>query len=901
MRLCRPAASGRRRTKIPFDEQQDVYRFNIPPADDSQPADGAKAQIRLEVWPDEQIQNRLSCLAERSRKADEVLKGDLEQAAEKFLQECLDYLASNTQSFLTEKAAQFTNVTHGITYFQGFTAITAEAFKRSLEAHKEAYDRYKENLVAVMLELLFYSRFGEQLVEKIFGRVIREGKEAAEKQLKAEAKTLAQAAAEEAETALLPKMNAEKLARDRALTEYAKLTTKAAEVWHESEVLVAKLGETEAAKAAAEKEAEELAKRIQDFTGTQVRPGVRIPLSVGGGGAANSTIDLSAVVSRYTQAKNSIADLERSIADTAKKIDICDASVRAKLQSLTTQLDKFIEAESKHSSFAVQAELLAKVKRGAASEKQFEDLLEQAVRATPKGHELGQQVLKTLENEKGIALLHQYKNELEALRATTKQPRSIARLETKLAEVEQVLSRVEKADATAETIMKQYVGWTADFLKENFNEKAKKLREQLDALAHADFGSEFKKLFDNSYWRGFCDVCAAAFETVGEIYKWLPVEEICKWLEDAASSAETWARSAATSDDSDLSDVISGLLVLTLEGALRELRDLGGGVLKYLGEMSFGALTALVVLVDMILQLLMKVSEFILWFANCPRFASSMLDEKARFKVEKCVIALPAKLPDDFFAFSKDAVCEVAKAVDPKKLMERSGGKQAIGDSIKQEFSGAYEKYYEPQWKYAREFMLGLAGSSGSLDPKWLDSPNVQSNNREATRLLQTILTPLDRYLTAFTRPGDQKLGTFDSLVTEAYYLGETGEWTPHDVDMIFEKLSSAINLATKIIAAGLMVGGLVFGCVPVVALSAEFAAAGVPNDQIWAFCRLWTVMFFTMPHVLGIQFDVMRAYSLSYQAVFYGADLSDSLADKPMPAWQAEVFDRAMTGGPLG
>ncbi len=139
-----------------YDDKQDLYAFNIPSAGGEPASARARAQVRVEVWPEDATHNRLRELARRAKENDLLLDSKLADDAETFIAAALEYLAGTDRATLIQQGTRFTNATHAVTYFQGYTTLTAKAFKTALDLHALAYERYMENMVAGVMEFLFW-------------------------------------------------------------------------------------------------------------------------------------------------------------------------------------------------------------------------------------------------------------------------------------------------------------------------------------------------------------------------------------------------------------------------------------------------------------------------------------------------------------------------------------------------------------------------------------------------------------------------------------------------------------------------------------------------------------------------------------------------------------------------
>jgi hypothetical protein len=110
-----------------------------------------------------------------------------------------------------------------------------------------------------------------------------------------------------------------------------------------------------------------------------------------------------------------------------------------------------------------------------------------------------------------------------------------------------------------------------------------------------------------------------------------------------------------------------------------------------------------------------------------------------------------------------------------------------------------------------------------------------------------------------------------------AYY---TGDWNPHTFDSLFECTGWAVGWTIRLSSLALAFCPTFAPLIP-----AAMKAADV-MDWTVAVLRIGTSSFLTMPMVLGTQFDTMRVYTLGYQAVYRGADVSFSLTEEILPAF---------------
>ncbi|MGE3517504.1 MAG: hypothetical protein AB7J63_00990 [Vicinamibacterales bacterium] len=896
-----------------YDEDSDTYRFDIPAPPDAPPGPKAEVDVRVEVWPVDEIQNVFPEMVRRVRENCELLDTDLMPDAERFIQACVDRLAGTPQAQLVETGPQFVNGINAASYFEGFTSISAKAFKVSLELHKDAYTRYMENLVAGFMELLFFGLDKAEFFEKVFGRFIKNGREAAEHQLQAEAKTLAHTVAEETEKALIPKQQAVDAARDRLRQQCRDMSAAAAKATADSRSLVgtvlkeqAKIAEEQAAKTVLESEVEALAQTVKGFDeSTQALAAdvaraaqIRQSLATAAKSAEPShavdawTTTLRDLDGRIIEQQNAlairrveettaalarksdalrkssetIAKLEESVRAGMRSVDELDALARRHLQEVNNSLlKKLSDAEAESLALWHQAKLLREVKAGRGTQEQFKTLIDQSMQNLPDVEALRRGVIGEISGTEMCEALRQYEAVLEreireldlpSPGTWSQVPDGLAvqaalsrQASERLRMTRDILEQIEKAELTSDAILKQYIGWGADYIKDKFNERAGTLREALVKVVQVEYKAVHPKYYDPTFAEFVWSLVDTSLQSTAELWNYL-----CKTVGD-------WFRAANTSPVPE--------------------HRLAAYFLKELGDASFNALTVLLVMADMILQAIMKMLQGIRSVTNGVMFELSRLTEQRCWQARAPVVPMPARLPDEFFEFSREAVGKVADLLDPTRDVERSGGRAAIVKDLQRDCTGTYDLDYEPQGQRARHFMAALAGANGALDPQWLTSNQVRSTNRDATRLLQEILAPLKQYQITMQRPPDRDLGT---IWADVY----VGEWTPADFDKMFEVLGNAISIGLKVSAAGLLVGGLFLSCVPFAAPAGVAAigvgggmmVAGGPSDQLWAALRVGMVSFFTMPLVLGSQFDVMRVYSLAYQSVFHGVDISDATKD---------------------
>lgn len=1072
IKLLRP---GKPDLTAVYDEDLELYSFAIPAPPGAQGADGnSSASFFIEVWVADEIQNRLGTLITKTRELDGILNGNIAGDAEKFVQACLDVLAAKTVQELQDNDEKFTNATHAVTYFEAFTLLVAKGMDESLRLHQKAYDRYMENLINGMIELLFIA--GDKLFDWLLSKIIKNGRAAMEEELKKEAKTLAEAAADSAERAILPKKQTAEAARDQLASECRSLSNEAMGGMKQAAELTETIAKQETditeknmAKEGLQKEMEglgkavedlekqsrELAKKVEELGGKvteaetlknqakseseqllgeieQLRTqasGVRAEISNANESLAKVTSDLEStrsllgekrgalqkatseletashelsslrrqeqevsvelgrlerehtrltelmesghatseqlktlehterqmetaasrseqiaqnirsqdglVASRKTQkqelegvvsnldenakkfetrstdlnskieglddeakgienqvleqsnkqskAAQRQSDLEREMEDLQKQkgaakenIDRVEDDMKAarsniedkrtKLENAAEELDKLkeevrksgekrtdlrnqslekiravnqkvpqvTEAEWQVEEIAAQLELLQKIKSSArGSEAEFQAALERAIQEIPSDQQMTRKVLESLKTNSGLGVLKEWETQLEGMRQGLS-GEELAQVDRTLKTVRESVDKIERAETLWEGRSKIITKNITYTIKEELNERVKKIRDALQRMTHVEYKAVPAKYYDDTYFDQLCALCDAFLEKLGQFWN---------WLMSGAISAHDWAHQ-------HFGELMDGADKLTLY-----------------------AIGACLYALDLFLQLLMKLAEGILYIANSPMFASSWIQSDCRSKVKNPSRAIPGSLPQEFFKFSNEMVTKAAQRVHPKQIAQQSGGKAQILGAIKEEFKGYYKEYYEPQWERARQFMVDLAGAAGALNPKWLDSDDVKSENREATRLLQAILSPMIRYSNSFEAGDDGVLAT---LMT-AYY---TGDWTPHDADVIFECAAWGCSW-------GLRLGGMVFILIPPLEPAVPvMMEASDWTDRLFALARIATTALYTMPDILGAQFDVMRVYSLAYQNVFNGEDISGALLGNREYAW---------------
>jgi len=1074
LRLLRP---GKPDLLATYDPDLDLYAFDIPaPPGAKEGAEPGWVAIFLEVWVADEIENQLRALVEKTHQLDEVLKSTLASDAETFIQACLDMLAKKTVQELTENNEKFTNATHAVTYFEGFTLLAARGMENSLELHQKAYDRFMENLVNGLIELCFIG--GDILFDWLLSKIIKNGKAAVEEELKREAKTLAEAAAESAERAILPKQQTKNATRDALASECKTLSEevmggirqagevaetmarqeadiaekKAAKellqqdveglgkqiekLEEESRKLVGELGElggkvteTKTLREQAKAESEQLVEQIEGLRSqasgvrTEIKSTEESLATVTGElersrslladkrGALQTTAseletaaqevrrlrvedqqirqelgrmeslhtsltttmeaghatneELKTLASLETQMEAAAARSERiagslehqqglvaakktqkqelegvveQLDQQAKGLDAKSADLNSKIGGLDENARKFEEEalrksedqtkasarqsdldqqlgglqeqqtklqdqngkiaddvntmgrtarekgsqlakdkealdklaedlrrlgerrEQLHSQYAekiglfhdklpgameaelecqeivAQLELLKKIKSSAhGTEAEFQAALEQAVRDIPSDQQMTRKVLESLKNNSGLKALEEWETQLKGLRAGLS-GEDLARVDRTLATVEDSIKKVERAEKLWEGRSKIITGNIADTIKDELNERVKKIRDALQKMTHIEYKAVPAKYYDNTYFDQLCALCDSFLETLAGLWDRLMA---------GAASAHDWAH--------------------------QNFGDLMVGVDKLCLYAIAAALTAL----DMFLQLLMKIAEGVLFICNSPMFASSWVhsDFRSQAKSPAADIQMPGSLDPEFFKFSNALVAKAVQKVHPKEIAQQSGGKAHILGAMKEEFKGYYKEYYAPQWERARQFMVAVAGGSGALNPKWLESEDVKSTNRDATQMLRAILKPMLSYSNSFESGEGGVLAT----IYTAYY---TGEWTPHDADMVLEFVSWGASW-------GLRIGAMVFILIPPLEPAVvTMMEASDWSDRLFALARIGTTAFWTMPDILGSQFDVMRIYSLGYQNVFHGVDVSTAILDNREYAW---------------
>ncbi|HJT81260.1 MAG TPA: hypothetical protein VJ719_08690, partial [Chthoniobacterales bacterium] len=933
--------AGQTQMKANYVDAEDVYRFEV--AGKLGPAQGPKTSVRLEVWVEEALRNRMNKLLKVMRELQNEVGGELEADAEKFIQKCIEILAGEDASQLGARDQKFKQATYAAVFFGEYSLQTVKGFKLTLNLHNSIYERYMQNLVAFVMELVFM--FGEDFFKKVFGRVLKHGKEEAEKVIKSEARTIAHEAVDEAQAALKPKAEAAHAAVEQLKQSRRSLIESSGSAIRKSEELVEAIAkqqleqaEKTQAKEAAEQGAEQLTRQIDslkrtglpDDLGTVTRhldeitkqleknseqlatamrnaemlqtslshsptgprqmveameaslkkaqaevkrlQGIAEGLTAKEGPLQSMSQAISGLKTKKGEASKlaeQLTELERKLIASNRDLQANDAVVEAQVKQFVKGLQEQSAKEAELAAFRAQEKMLADITQRAAhgTEAEFKEAVEAAMRNMPVEEQIRLSVVRSMNAEGGVEevtrVLKAWESSLSRMPAGAS-AEVRAQVEKGLGTVRAALHDIGMVHETNKTAVEQAFGWAADYIKGKFNERAMKIRELLLQLAHSDYKAVPAKYYDDTYWGQACAWVDGLLEGAAGWWNWF-------W--SFVPAGTQWAETASKSKDWG--------------------PYLAGKTILYMAEFSFGALTFLMILVDQILQLIMKVLEAVLYIANSPNFAKYRLTEEAAKNAVNAPRGMPARLPDEFFAFSNKMVTAVAERVDPKRLVNETGGKAAMTNSIKQEFAGAYREYYEPQWTRASTFVAKLAGADGALDPGMLDSDEVRAEQRKATEVLANILKPMEQYQVSFAK-GD-RTGT---LTTDLVGLKDDyfkGEWTPHDLDVLFEKICDALSLLIKFTGFGLLIGGLLLGAVPIVAAGGAVMAAGGVSDMFWAIMRNVVNALRCMPDVLGAQFEVMKVHSLAYQEIYRQLDLTDVIRSEEIPDWIKE------RGGPFG
>ncbi|MFW6115629.1 MAG: hypothetical protein ACOC7Y_01045 [Chloroflexota bacterium] len=137
---------------------EDGYVFEIEPGQAEEGADPAAAK-ELVVGPYIPLyqgwQRQLSTLLSSARVIGESLAPDIPQSARRYIEDCLNYLATRSDEYLAERRKDLNVWILNTSHFIEFVGDATEMFNKALELMETAHGRFVDNMVNFGVELTF--------------------------------------------------------------------------------------------------------------------------------------------------------------------------------------------------------------------------------------------------------------------------------------------------------------------------------------------------------------------------------------------------------------------------------------------------------------------------------------------------------------------------------------------------------------------------------------------------------------------------------------------------------------------------------------------------------------------------------------------------------------------------
>jgi hypothetical protein len=237
-------------------------------------------------------------------------------------------------------------------------------------------------------------------------------------------------------------------------------------------------------------------------------------------------------------------------------------------------------------------------------------------------------------------------------------------------------------------------------------------------------------------------------------------------------------------------------------------------------------------------------------------------------------------LREAFFCFPKNALVALGHSLNPRRLTNAYAGRAGLQQSLKAGAESGYQNERQVQQRDAFTYFenaLLLA-----LTPGFEGAPHDprRAASRSMLGHLRTITRTMDEYVQGFDAA---QAGGGEALTALPARLWEAGEWTAQDVEALVEWLVWGVqSLAILLGALGLVTG---VGA----AAGGALLAGGALISLIGAPLRVAIVALWTMPNILGFQYDVMVAHALLYDVLYDGLP-------EPLDDLIVERYDAGLT-----
>ena len=326
-------------------------------------------------------------------------------------------------------------------------------------------------------------------------------------------------------------------------------------------------------------------------------------------------------------------------------------------------------------------------------------------------------------------------------------------------------------------------------------------------------------------------------------------------------------------------DGILGWAFYKMDRALEWLYPLHDWARGYMPALSWTK-DMVVWLLEALLEKLSEISNWCIKYAHHPEAVRSVIAQRLRGAgIDKAQVL---GLPDAFFRFPWPALEALGRSLAPTGLTTGYTGRAPMLHSLKTGAEGGYQKERALQQSEAFQYFETTLVRALNHDFESAPHDPTRSVSRGQFGRLKAILQTMDEYIQGFSAAG---AGGGEALTALPYRLWEAKEWTPQDLEALVEWVVWALQgLAILLGALGLISGVGAAGGAALLAGASLLSLVGAP-------LRVTVVALWTMPNILGFQFDVIVAHALLYDVLYDG--LPETLDDMIV-----ERYDAGISGG---
>lgn len=236
----------------------------------------------------------------------------------------------------------------------------------------------------------------------------------------------------------------------------------------------------------------------------------------------------------------------------------------------------------------------------------------------------------------------------------------------------------------------------------------------------------------------------------------------------------------------------------------------------------------------------------------------------------------------EFFRFPESALAALGHSLSPTGLTGGYTSRAAMLPALKAGAEGGYENERALQQREAFAYFETTLIRAMSHDFESAPNDPTRGVSRSMPHRLNPILQTMDEYLQGFGAAG---AAGAEALTAMPARLWEAREWTAQDLEALVEWFVWGLESVAVLVGTLAMLSGV-----------GAPAGAAILNgaskvSQVGAFLRVGVIAFWTMPNVLGFQFDLIAAHALLFDVLYDGlAETLDNLI--------VERYDAGLSGG---